>query len=175
MELYWGQTHQVYVTPVTSESVCVVAISRDSRLRLDDALLSFPLLARRLDPCAIIAGERGAVTSSRKLQNVFGNRTALIGDASGSVDAITGEGLCLAFRQAIALAEAMERGDLRHYETRHRRIARRPEWMARLLLTLGDCPAARRMAMRAMAAYPDIFAKLLSIHVGAFNEKSPSS
>ncbi len=173
MELYWGQTHQVYVTPVTSESVCVVAISRDSRLRLDDALLSFPLLARRLDPRAIVDGERGAVTASRKLQNVFRDRTALIGDASGSVDAITGEGLCLAFHQAIALAEAMERGDLRHYEVRHRQIARRPEWMARLLLTLGDYPAARRIAMRAMAAHPEIFAKLLSIHVGALNEKIP--
>ena len=54
------------------------------------------------------------------------------------MDAITGEGLCLAFRQATALAEAIEYGDLGKYQRRHRQIARRPEWMARLLLTLGD-------------------------------------
>ena len=34
---------------------------------------------------------------------------ALIGDASGTVDAITGEGLCLAFSQAMVLAECLER------------------------------------------------------------------
>ena len=171
MELYWGEAHQVYVTPVSSESVCVVAISRDSRLRLDDALLGFPLLAERLKPGAIIAGERGAVTSSRRLQSVYRDRIALIGDASGSVDAITGEGLCLAFRQAIALAEAIEGDDLRQYQRQHRRIARRPEWMARLLLMLGDHPAARRIAMHAMAAHPSIFTELLTVHVGAHDEK----
>lgn len=171
MELYWGEAHQVYVTPVTSESICVVAISRDSRLRLDDALLSFPRLAGRLKPDAIIAGERGAVTSSRTLQSVYRDRIALIGDASGSVDAITGEGLYLAFRQAIALAEAIERGDLRQYERQHRQIASRPEWMARLLLMLGDHSAARRIAMLTMAAHPGIFSKLLTVHVGEYDEK----
>lgn len=172
MELYWGEAHQVYVTPVTPDSICVVAISRDPRLRLDNALLSFPPLARRLKTNAIIAGERGAVTSSRKLQRVYRDRIALIGDASGSVDAITGEGLCLAFRQAIALAEAIERDDLRRYHTQHRRIARRPEWMARLLLILGDRPAVRRIAMHTMAARPSIFTNLLTVHVGAYDEKN---
>lgn len=171
MELYWGEAHQVYVTPVTSDSVCVVAISRDSRLRLDDALLSFPLLTERLKPGAIVAGERGAVTSSRRLQSVYRDRIALIGDASGSVDAITGEGLCLAFRQATALAEAMERGDLKQYEREHRRIASRPEWMAKLLLMLGDHSASRRIAMLTMAAHPGIFSKLLTAHVGGYAEK----
>jgi flavin-dependent dehydrogenase len=102
---------------------------------------------------------------------VYRDRIALIGDASGSVDAITGEGLCLAFRQAIALAEAIEREDLRQYQTQHRRIGRRPEWMARLLLTLGDRPAVRRIAMHTMAACPNIFNNLLTLHVGAYDEK----
>jgi 2-polyprenyl-6-methoxyphenol hydroxylase-like FAD-dependent oxidoreductase len=64
MELYWGCACQVYVTPVTPESVCVAAISRDSQLRLDNALPEFPDLERRLKPSATISAERGAVTSS---------------------------------------------------------------------------------------------------------------
>jgi flavin-dependent dehydrogenase len=52
--------------------------------------------------------ERGAITSSRKIKAVYREHIALIGDASGSVDAITVEGLYLAFRQATALADAIE-------------------------------------------------------------------
>jgi flavin-dependent dehydrogenase len=170
MELYWGRQCQIYVTPVTPDSVCVAAISPDSQFRLEDALREFPELAQRLDPSAMIGSERGAVTSSRRLKSVHRDRIALIGDASGSVDAITGEGLCLAFRQAAALADAIEAGDLADYQRRHRQIARRPEWMARLLLTLGEHSVVRRMAMRAMAAQPGIFAKMLAVHVGASDE-----
>lgn len=167
MELHWGRDCQVYVTPVTPDSVCVAAISRDSQFRLDDALRQFPALTRRLERAAKISTERGAVTSSRRLKAVYRERIALIGDASGSVDAITGEGLCLAFRQAAALAEALDRGDLSAYQSRHRQIARRPELMARLLLTLGDHAQIRQTAMRIMRARPGIFGGMLAWHVGA--------
>ncbi len=170
MELYWGRTCQVYVTPVTAESVCVAAISRNSQFRLEDALLEIPDLERRLQNVEAISTERGAVTSSRKLKAVCHGRVALIGDASGSVDAITGEGLCLVFRQAMALAEAIERGDLTEYQRKHRQIARRPEWMGRLLLALGDHAKFRRAAMSAMTSHPGIFTKMLALHVGAFYE-----
>lgn len=173
MELYWGERHQVYVTPVTADAVCVAAISRNPGLRLDNALRSFPDLARRLKTNAILSAERGAVTATRRLQAVWRDRVALIGDASGSVDAITGEGLCLAFRQAAALAEAIARGDLRQYAGAHRRIACGPEWMARLLVALGDHPAIRKAAFAGMAAHPEIFAKMLALHVGSLHETNP--
>jgi flavin-dependent dehydrogenase len=60
----------------------------------------------------------------------------LAGDASGSVDAITGEGLGLSFRQALALADALEAGELQGYQTAQNRLGRRPRVMARLLLLL---------------------------------------
>jgi flavin-dependent dehydrogenase len=170
MELYWGKNCQVYVTPVTRDSVCVAAISRHSQLRLDDALLQFPDLGRKLSSSAIISTERGAITSTRRLKAVYRERVALVGDASGSVDAITGEGLCLAFRQATALTEAIERGDLTTYQRKHSQIARRPEWMARLLVVLGDHPRIRRAAMCAMHARPGIFSSMLAVHAGAFYE-----
>jgi flavin-dependent dehydrogenase len=174
MELYWGRACQVYVTPVTPDSVCVAAISRDSQFRLADALREFPDLEQRLKPRALMSTERGAITSSRKLKAVYREHIALIGDASGSVDAITGEGLCLVFRQATALAEAIEYGDLAKYQRQHRQIARRPEMMARLLLALGDHAHIRRAAMFAMSSHPGIFKKMLAVHVGAFDEMNHS-
>jgi flavin-dependent dehydrogenase len=170
MELYWADGCQVYVTPVSADSVCVAALSRDSQLRLDDALRNFPDLARRLPPDAVLTAERGAVSSSRRLEAVYRGRVALVGDASGSVDAITGEGLCLAFRQAVALVESIESGDLALYQQRHRRIARRAERMAGLLLMLCDHGRVRHQALRLLSANPKIFSKLLAVHVGAFNE-----
>jgi len=91
---------------------------------------------------------------------------ALIGDASGGVDAITGDGLCLGFCQAQALAEAVAGGKLSDYQTEHRRLGRRPAWMARLLLLLDARENLRRRALRAFAAEPQVFERLLAIHLG---------
>ncbi len=166
IEVHWGPGFQVYVTPVARDEVCIALLCRDRRLRLDDALPHFGPLQRRLSRIACSTSERGAVTGSRRLRRVYRDRTVLIGDASGSVDAITGEGLCLSFRQAIALAEAMHSGDLASYQAEHRRIFRRPMLMGDLMLSLDRCSWLRRPALRALAWEPAIFAKLLAVHVG---------
>jgi flavin-dependent dehydrogenase len=170
VEVHWGDACQLYVTPVTSEEVGIVAISNDQHFRFDDALRRFPRVAQRLRGKEATTAERGAVTSSRKLKSVYRGRVALVGDASGSVDAITGEGLSLAFRQAIALAEALERGDLAPYQAEHRRIARRPAFMGALMLAMAGHTWFRRTAMNAIALHPGILARMLAFHVGAAND-----
>src|SRR3989442_1783431 len=40
-EIYWGDGCQLYITPIASDELCVVLISRDPRLRLDDSLPRF--------------------------------------------------------------------------------------------------------------------------------------
>jgi flavin-dependent dehydrogenase len=91
---------------------------------------------------------------------------ALIGEASGCVDAITGEGMALAFQQAIALGEALAGGDLAFYQASHRRIGRLPGGMARLMLAMDRRPWFRRRVLRAFAAEPQMFQRLLEIHIG---------
>ena len=85
----------------------------------------------------------------------------------GSVDAITGEGMGLAFRQAVALADALVADNLEQYQTAHRRMARRPAFMAQLMLTLDRFPRLRPRVLRTFAAQPVIFERLLAVHVGA--------
>ena len=104
---------------------------------------------------------------SVKLAAVTRGRIALVGDASGSVDAVTGEGLALAFRQAEFLASALAAGDLNSYDVFHRRIMRLPRMMARALLLMDGHDGLRASAMRVLAAYPSIFSRLLAVHVGA--------
>jgi flavin-dependent dehydrogenase len=165
MELHWGAGCQIYVTPIGPQEVCAALISRNPRLRLDAALAQFPQLAARLNGVPHATTERGAVTANRRLHRVYRGNVALIGDASGSVDAITGEGLCLAFHQAIALADSLASGDLANYQAAHRRLARRPTLMAKLMLAMDRRTWLRTPAFRAMAAEPRIFQTLLSFHL----------
>jgi len=166
MEIHWGEAGQLYLTPVGARELCVVLISRNQRLRLDDAIPAFPEIAARLQHAPLSSAERGAVSSSRYLKSVCRGNVALIGDASGSVDAITGEGLCLLFQQAFALADALAAGDLARYQAAHNRIVRRARLMGRLLLLLDRYPLIRWRGLRAMAAHPHFFSGLLAMHVG---------
>jgi flavin-dependent dehydrogenase len=164
VEVHWGSHCQIYVTPVSQDEVGVALLSRDPHLRLDGALEQFPELQGRLRGARESSTERGAVTVSRRLRRVFRGHTVLIGDASGSVDAITGEGLSLSFQQAIALSEALCSGNLAYYQAAHSRLARRPTLFANLLLLLDRFPWLRWGVLKMLAFDPPIFAKLLARH-----------
>ena len=165
MEIYWGDGCQIYVTPTAEDEICLAVISADPHLRLSRALPRFPAVMRRLAGAQQIDGERGGVSASRRLKRVYNGCVALVGDASGSVDAITGEGLYLLFQQSAALAEALESGDLHSYQKAHRRIGRQPEIMAKLMLILAGHDRLRHRAIAAMAADPRLFAAVLAAHI----------
>ena len=165
MELHWGAGCQIYVTPIAPREICAAVISRDPRLRLDVALAQFPQLAARLNGAPRATVERGSVTANRSLPRVSRGNVALVGDASGSVDAITGEGLCLSFQQAIALADSLASGNLARYQAAHRRLALRPTLMSKLMLSMDRRNWLRRHAFRALACEPRIFQTLLSFHL----------
>jgi flavin-dependent dehydrogenase len=166
VEVHWGEGCQFYVTPVSPREICVVLISRDRHLRMPRAVLRFPELRQRLEQAIPVSAEMGAVSVSCRFQHVVRRNVALIGDASGSVDAITGEGLCLAFQQAGALADALADGDLGAYEAAHRRLMNRPFFMADLMLFLDRFPRVQNRALRALNARPAIFSALVEAHVG---------
>ena len=150
-------------------SVCLGVGANPGRIvpeRLEDALQQFPVLRERLGQAPPRSTERGSVTASRRLRRVTRGNIALIGDASGSVDAITGEGLCLGFHQALALADAMERKNLALYEAAHRRLAIRPRFMADFMLTMDRWRWLRKRALPSLAARPELFEGLLAMHVG---------
>ncbi len=164
VEVYWGDRCQLYVTPVSADEVGVAILTRDPHFRLDRALRQFPALERRLRGALDAGMERGAITTTRCLRRVFRDRTVLIGDASGSVDAIAGDGLSLSFVQAFALADAVAEGDLSAYQTRHRSLTRRTALMAGLLLLLDRAPRLRRIVWRGLAFEPSLFSRMLAAH-----------
>lgn len=167
VEIYWGSGFQIYVTPVAKDEVCVAVISKDPQLRLPEAVAGVPSLSKRLADVAESSAPGGSLTATRKLRAIHRGNTVLVGDASGSVDAITGEGMCQAFRQAADLGEALAKADLSAYAARRRRNFRRPLLMSDLLLLLTTRPRLRKRVIAALAAKPEIFRILLAAHVGA--------
>jgi flavin-dependent dehydrogenase len=157
----------MYVTPVADDELGVAFLSDDPHLRFEAALPMFPALNARLRTVPRCDRTRGAVTTWRTVPRVQRATTALVGDASGSVDAITGEGLSLAFAQALRVAECIRAGDLKPYESAHREIMRLPNVMSRVLLWMADHEALRGRAMRAFSREPELFARLLRVHSGA--------
>ena len=120
--------------------------------------------------CLGIVGESGcgktmtALSVMRLLRRVTRANVALVGDASGSVDAITGHGLALAFRQAKVLAEALETWKPAVYEAAHRELIFKQWVWARALLGLSRSDALRSLVMRALSWKPRLYARLLSTH-----------
>lgn len=166
VEVYWSKNSQAYITPVGSHEVCVVVLCRDPQARMETLLQEHAALAVHLRNAEATTSEKGAVTAMRKLRRVTRGNTLLIGDASGGLDAITGEGLRLGFEQAFALADALEADDLKIYERKHRQLSRRLEWMGKLMLLLDGRPELRRRTMSAFSNSPKLFADLLATHAG---------
>jgi menaquinone-9 beta-reductase len=169
MEIYWGKRVQGYATAASNEQVCVAVASRDPKLRLEEALGELPELNARLRGAETVSAERGSVTANRKLKRVSRGNVALIGDASGTVDAITGEGLGLSFSQAVVLAGCFRPGNLGAYQAAHRRLALRPLLMARLMLTLDGHSRFQQRTLRAFRRHPEVFRRLLALHVGSLS------
>jgi flavin-dependent dehydrogenase len=167
MEVHWGKRCQGYATAVSGNQVCVAMASHDRNLRLEEGLHDLPWLRKRLEAAEAVTTERGAITGNCRLKHVWRGNVALIGDAAGTVDAITGEGLGLAFGQAVALAKCIESGDLTPYQAEHRRLALRPLLMARLMLTLDGRPRLQDRTLRAFQKHRRVFQRLLALHVGA--------
>ena len=166
VEVYWGQHGQAYVTPVSATEVCIAFIADRKMGSPAEALARFPALERQLAAACAVDMPRGSVTLGRTLRHVAAGRVALAGDASGSVDAVTGEGLALCFRQAATLAAALQANDLASYERAHRRIQRLPSLMSRSLLRMDRSPRLRVRALRAFERHPRLFDALLRTHIG---------
>ena len=166
VEIHWSKRGQAYITPISNQEVCIVMMGEHAGYaQFERALAEMPEVREKISGAALIGRERGAVTQMHGLRRVSGGNVALVGDASGGVDAITGEGMRLTFQQSLAAVEAMTRGDLRAYERAHHRMLQRPLWMGRLILQMGRSARLRQRMFNVFAGAPELFAQLLSIHV----------
>jgi flavin-dependent dehydrogenase len=175
VEVHFGEGVEAYVTPAGPGRVGVAFLCEEAaRAPYQELLERFPVLAARLGGAAFDSPAAGAGPLARAASARALDRLILVGDAAGYVDAVTGEGLSLAFEGALALGRALPgalaRGARRDafaaWEAEERRRFARYAVGARAVLGLARRPAARRSALRFLARHPRAFAHLVGLVVG---------
>ncbi|MER3390371.1 MAG: NAD(P)/FAD-dependent oxidoreductase [Microcella sp.] len=146
---------ELYVTPVDDGTVGV-AVLGGRPADLDAAIARAPQLRERLDGAASASDLRGAGALRQRSTARTAGRIALVGDASGYVDALTGEGLRVGFAQASVLAERLAADDLPGYERAWARATRDFRLLTAGLLAAATSPA-RSLIVPTAARLPGVF------------------
>ncbi|WP_077088285.1 NAD(P)/FAD-dependent oxidoreductase [Mycobacterium rhizamassiliense] len=151
VEVYWSRWGEAYVTPVEPDLVGVAILSRGQ-----PDLAWFPRLSRQL-----AGGERGPARGCGPLRQVVSRRVAgrvlLVGDAAGYEDALTGEGISLAVKQAGAAVTAIVEGAPESYEAAWHRVTRNYRLLTRGLVLASTPRPARRAIVPAGRLLPSAF------------------
>lgn len=106
VEVHWSAHAEAYVTPVAPD-VVGIAVLGPRGATPDATLAELPELAARLDG-ATGGPVRGAGPLRQGTTRRTVGRVRLVGDASGYVDALTGEGLRVGFAQARAAVATLD-------------------------------------------------------------------
>ncbi|MCX4564927.1 NAD(P)/FAD-dependent oxidoreductase [Streptomyces viridodiastaticus] len=157
VEVHWGPDAEAYVTPLGPRLVGV-ALLTSRRAPYDTQLAGFPELAARLPPDTAVTPVRGAGPLRRRSRARVHGRVLFVGDAAGYVDALTGEGVCLALAGARALVANLRRGTPGRYDTDWARATRRYRVLTELLVRTRQQPALAPHIVPMAARLPRLFA-----------------
>lgn len=164
VEVYWHDTFEVYVTPVGTTEVCVAVLTDDRERSFDSFLEEVPRLAERLSRVDEVRDNGGWGPLYRTVSALRNGKVCLVGDAAGYRDAITGEGLSVAFEQARVLAKVLARGTPSRYERRYDWITRTPFALIESLLILRQWPGLRRRLISTMGKQSRLFSFLVTVN-----------
>jgi flavin-dependent dehydrogenase len=146
VEVYWSASAEAYVTPVSPDTVGVALLFAKPRRTASPAangsgprdaagtdgdyearIAAFPALVDRLGAAPCASEVRGAGPLRHDVTRRVYGRVLLVGDASGYLDALTGEGIGVGLAQADALAHCLAAGRPQEYERAWRRVSG-PAW-----------------------------------------------
>ena len=183
VEVHWRRGLEAYVTPVGPEEVGIALLWNAERLRpggqdVHAALLKyFPELERRLNGATPLSTTRTAGPLKQKTNGTVTDGVLLLGDSAGYLDALTGEGLSLAFAEALALREGVtpllaRRGgrlageELGAFADTQRRITAPYYRTTGWVLLLHRLPFLQESAIFLLEKFPGLFQYFLSVNMG---------
>jgi flavin-dependent dehydrogenase len=165
VEVHWHAQAEAYVTPLGADQVGVAVLSHGRPCRSEEWPQLFPQLMSRLgtSPSERL---RGAGPLEQRSRGVLAPGVALVGDAAGYLDALTGEGLAVGFAAALALVQRFAAGELPQYPRDHRALMAGYYRSTEVLLAFARHPRWRRLAVRLLSNYPQLFSALLAVSTG---------
>ncbi len=162
VEIHLAPGGEAYVGPaIDGESVLAVLV--DKGVALDEFVARVPALARmeRVGPVL------GASPLGSRVRPLVEGRALLVGDAAGSPDPVTGEGMALALQTALVAAEAIQAGDVARYEAERRRLAEPSERMGKWILWTTRAAWIAERAVAKLAGDAFFFRRLVRYVCGA--------
>ncbi len=185
VEVRHGAAIEVYVTPCGNNTIGVAFLwdmarygsARGGPQMIPSLLRMFPEIDERLRGVPTSSQSRGIGPLYRQAKRQIADGILLLGDAGGYLDACTGEGISLAFAQALSLEHTVVpllkkapktilRRQLLPYEHAYRRIIRPYAIATRLLLSLHRHPYCFDRFILAMQRNPDILQSFYSAQMG---------
>lgn len=161
VEVYWGCGAEAYVTPVADDCVGI-ALLKSERGRFDHHLEEFPALRERIEGL-----EHGPDRAAGPLRQAVSSRAAgrvlLVGDAAGYIDALTGEGLGLAFGAAELAVTCVGTDRPGDYDRQWRRMTRRYRFLTAALLRASAHRSVRSGIVPAAQALPGVFGGMVNL------------
>lgn len=165
VEVHWDDEAEAYVTPVDDDLVGV-AVLFAGHGSFDAWLRRFPAVASRLGPA--VSTPKGAGPFEQRVARRVVGRVALVGDAAGFLDPLTGEGVGLGIAAARALVRCLVSGEgIEAYERRWLALSRRYRLTTEALLCLRQAPILRRRLVPMLQRFPSLFDSALRFMVGS--------
>ncbi|MCU1403894.1 MAG: FAD-binding protein, partial [Glaciihabitans sp.] len=155
IEVYYGPSAEFYITPVSDGEVGVAMLAAQGT-DFDKALQALPELARRLEGAAPASSRRGAGPFGQTTLARQRGPVLLVGDASGYVDAITGEGLRLGIAQAAIAVRCIATNQPERYNRAWAKETRQFRLLTSGLVIFATSPA-RRLIVPLAVRLPRLF------------------
>ncbi len=161
VEVYWGDGAEAYVTPVADDCVGI-AILTARQGSFESRLAEFGVLSQRVNGHPH-GPERAAGPLRQRVAGRTAGRVLLVGDAAGYVDALTGEGLGIAFGAAELLVNCVLADRPGDYDRQWRRMSRRYRLLTAGLLQAVEHGSTRSAVVPVAAALPSAFGKIVNL------------
>ena len=178
VDVFVGDGHEIYVTPLPGREVSVAALTEDrdgnARAQFVKWLRLHPALAERLDGAEQSSELCGQMPLESRARRGVRPGLALVGDAAGFIDPVTGSGMAQALLSAELLAAMVARegrldaswDTLEEFDRRRRALLRDTSLLTRFVLGMARRPFWARQTLRLMNASPDLYGHLVGVAGG---------
>jgi flavin-dependent dehydrogenase len=186
IEVFIGNGHELYVTPLPGDEVLVAGLSdRDvaaedpaggARAALARWIDAEPVLRARLVGAETLTAVAGRSPLGHRARAGFAPGAVLLGDAAGFIDPVTAGGMAQALLTAELLAPFVTKalgdgganGDrwLRRFDRQRRALLRDYHLLTRFVLFLVGRPRLARAMMQLMRRRPKMMAHLIGVAGG---------
>jgi flavin-dependent dehydrogenase len=166
VEVFFHRDGELYVAPTGGGETLVAGLFHRERFRRDGIaylLKAIPGVRDRAVRVQFTTPVLAASPLGLRLPRIVDRNLLLIGDAAGSPDPITGDGIALALSSVRPAADAIVSGDLDSYERIRLAMGRNADRLGRLLLAVSR---AEGCAARMMLRKQSLVAALLDVAVG---------